>query len=435
MAAVDRERHGQRVVDYFSAQPHRPYDQAETMEDVRSGLHVVRTLLRLRRFQQAADAYEGGLARALMFNLEAHADVLSLLRPFFPKGWDELPNNITPRDGGYIANNAALALDACNEPNAALAAHGVGLRADLVAEQWIETTSWLQNICDNLIGQNRLAQALRVDALALEVASISEDLESIFMSQLHLFAHQSLMGQWAAASVTWQLLDPMGRAWSRAAYRPGDAEERFARFQFWQGTLQEEHLSVATRLAAKAKNRTDIRNLHGLRGDWRLEQGEWAQAAESYQEAVRLARERGLRDVASETGLTLAKHHLGQLEDPRHEAERLAQPRQPAHRLLARLWLAVGDVAQAKRHALAAYKWAWADGEPYVWRYELTRTTELFRWMNVPVPVLPPYNPAMDEKLPWEDEVKAAVEKQRANKKGYDRREAKGVRKPRKGPQ
>ena len=217
------------------------------------------------------------------------------------------------------------------------------------------------------------------------------------MGRLDLFADQSRLGQWAEAAATWSLLDPMGRAWSRNSYRPGRAEQHYAQFHFWQGSLQEAHLAEAERLAARGRDRTTIRSLHRLRGDWRLTQGEWALAAASYQEAVRLARDtRSVIDAASETGLALAKHHLGQLANPREEAERLAQLREPAHRLLAQLWLALGDPAQAKHHALAAYKDAWADGEPDVRRYELTQTTELLRQMQVPIPKLPPYDPTKD---------------------------------------
>ncbi|MFO0940016.1 MAG: ATP-binding protein [Pirellulales bacterium] len=133
-----------------------------------------------------------------------------------------------------------------------------------------------------------------------------------------------------------------------------------------------------------------------------------------------MARERSLTDEGSETGLALAKHHLRQFtsDDARSEAERLAQLRDPAHRLLAQLWLAIGDTEQAKHHALAAYKWAWADGEPYVRSYELTQTTELLKQMNVPIPNLPPYDPAKDEKLPWEDEVNAVIRDLRLSTSG-----------------
>jgi hypothetical protein len=80
------------------------------------------------------------------------------------------------------------------------------------------------------------------------------------------------------------------------------------------------------------------------------------------------------------------------------------------------LWLALGDIEQAKHHALAAYTWAGADGEPYVRRYELTNTTELLQQMNVSIPTLPPYDPAKDEPFPWEADVRAAIEKLRAEK-------------------
>ncbi|MCB0636040.1 MAG: hypothetical protein KDC54_05460, partial [Lewinella sp.] len=380
MAAADRERHGQRVVDHFTAQPHRPYDDAETLEDVRSGLHIVRTLLKLGHYQQAADAYRGALAEALFFNLNSYAETLSLLKPFFPNGWGELPKEVAARDSAYLRGDAAIALDYCGEAAAALAAYGAVLRANLEAEDWSNTAVQIRNISLTLADQNRLAPAFRTYSLALEVATLSEDEEGVFRSHLNLFAGQSRLGQWAGAAATWSLLDPMGRAWSRAAYRPGMAEQHYAEFHFWQGSMQEAHLTEAERLAAQGKDRSIIRDLHRLRGDWRLTQGEWAMAAASYQEAVRLARDtRSVIDASSETGLALAKHHLGQLANAREEAERLAQLRDPAHRLLAQLWLALGDPAQAKHHALAAYTWAWADGEPYVRRYELTQTTELLR--------------------------------------------------------
>lgn len=110
MKAEEKESYGQRVVDYFSSLPHRPYREAKTMEDVANGLHVVRTLLKLGHNQQAADAYLGDLARALLFNLEAHVETLSLLRPFFIAGWDELPKDVKGSDAAFLANEAAIAL-------------------------------------------------------------------------------------------------------------------------------------------------------------------------------------------------------------------------------------------------------------------------------------------------------------------------------------
>src|SRR2546423_5917246 len=116
----------------------------------------------------------------------------------------------------------------------------------------------------------------------------------------------------------------MGRSCPRSGSVPGDAEYGYAWFRFWRGNLREEHLAQAEQLARSGKNRAAIRSLYRLRGEWQMEQGQWALAADSFREAVRMAREVGQSAPTSETRLALAKLYLGQLPDPRHETERLA---------------------------------------------------------------------------------------------------------------
>jgi hypothetical protein len=96
--------------------------------------------------------------------------------------------------------------------------------------------------------------------------------------------------------------------------------------------------------------------------------------------------------------------------------EQFAKAEKLPHDVLAELWLAIGDREQAKKHALAAYKWAWADGEPYVHRYYLNKARALLEQLGAEIPELPPYDPDKDEKLPWENEVAAAMERLRAEK-------------------
>jgi hypothetical protein len=185
--------------------------------------------------------------------------------------------------------------------------------------------------------------------------------------------------------------------------------------------LTEQHLAHAERLARSGKNRIVTRSLHALRGEWLITCGEWARAAQSLREALRMAHEVGLTDAPSETWLALARFRLGQLPDARQDATRLCEVRRPAHLALAELWHAVGDAVEATRHALAAYRWAWADGEPYVHRYELDRAVALLERLGAEIPELPPYDPAKDPRLPWEDEVAEAIEKLRADTKRADR--------------
>ena len=51
---------------------------------------------------------------------------------------------------------------------------------------------------------------------------------------------------------------------------------------------------------------------------------------------------------------------------------------------------------------------------PYVYRYELTKATELLHELVVPLPNLPPYDPAKDEPFPWEADLRAFIAKCRA---------------------
>jgi hypothetical protein len=418
----EQKRYGQKVVDHFNTMPRSSYATARSMEDVESGLQVVRTLLKLGQYQRAAEAFVGDLSSALSFNLEADVEILSIVRPFFPMGWACMPMEVNPMTALVLSNNAAIALADSGESKQAIIViyssilHILSNQSFSLAMKTLWLSSQIRSLAINLRGHGRIAQALRLHNIHQAMETILE-----FDSLLQRFCLQSALGQWPAAAETWRLLDPMGRKWRRNFYRQGDAEFQFARAMFWQGHLQEEHLSTAASLAEQDHNRSTIRLVHALRGDWRLEQGAWAQAAASFSQAVAMAREVRLVDEASETGLALAKVHLHQLtgDEAHSEAQRLAQlrhfaDRSLANRYLARLWQALGELNQAKHHALAAYTLCWADGEPYVYRYGLTKAAELLHELGVPLPNLPPYDPAKDEPFPWEADLRAFIAARRA---------------------
>jgi hypothetical protein len=425
----EEKRYGQKVVDHFNTLPRSSYATAKTIEDVESGLQVVRTLLKLGHFQQAADAFESDLVNALIHNLEAHAEILSVVRPFFPMGWDCLPMEVNPATARELGTAAAIALGASGELKQAIIIHG-SIISHVLGSQDLYLAFWagmlalpIRNLALYLHEYGRLAAASRMLDIYSEMGAIPTLGKefAIFDNLCIRFVHQSNLGQWPAAAETWRRLDPMGRKWWRAGYRQGDAEFWFAEAQFWQGQLQEEYLSTAATLAEQDHNRSTIRNVHALRGAWRLEQGAWAQAAASFSQAVAMAREVRRVDAASETGLALAKVHLHHLtgDEARGEAQRLAQlrhfaDRRQANRYLARLWQALGDLHQAKHHALAAYTLSWADGEPYVYRYALSKATELLHELGVPLPNLPPYDPAKDEPFPWEADLRDFIAARRA---------------------
>lgn len=269
--------------------------------------------------------------------------------------------------------------------------------------------------------QNRLARCDRYIRLALELAELIGSKEHLFHSRYTYFAQLAERGLWADAEAIWQDLDPMGRDWQRSLYRPGMAEEAYARFQFLRGRLTDGHLTRAEQLARSGRNRRSVRSLHELRAEWLLQRHEWALATGSLHEAVRMTREAGLSDTKLETQLALARFHLGQLPDAREVAIRLSGRSDPVHLALAELWEAIGDSERATEHALAAYRWSWADGEPYVHAYELARAKALLERLGAEVPVLPAYDPAREQPLDIEIQVRAAIRDLRAKKQEEQR--------------
>lgn len=410
----ETQRYGQRVVDYFSRQAHRPYAQAKTLDDLKPGLHIVRTLLKMGRLREAYYAYQGDLAQALKFNVEADAECLSLMRPYFPDGWSVPPDGFPERPQSYLANEAGIALLGMGQWKESLDAFGVALLTDLRQKDWENVRTDLCNITYALSSR---AKARRCHGFALDIATLKEDPAGVFVTGLDLFEAFCEQGQWDKADEIWGRLDSMGRSWPRHVYRPGTAERARAQYDFYRGRLKERDLARAEKLAREGRNRPALRLILALRGEWQLEQGRWSLAAESLHEVVRMAREVGETNATVETRLALAKFHLKQLHNPKQVAKQLSEARKISHRPLAELWFAIGDHDQAKKHALAAYKSAWADGEPYIDRYELNKAAALLKQLGAEIPKLPPYDPSKDHKLPWEDEVAAAIEKLRRAEK------------------
>jgi Domain of unknown function (DUF4062) len=406
----DRDHLGQQIIDYFSQRPHNPYEQAETIDDLRDALTVVRTLFQMGRKLDAWDTLQGDLLNALHFNMEAYTDSLSLLRPLVPNDWSAPPEDLTDDELGYLATVTSFAFAELDDFAQAAEHSQVAVRIFTASGNWPEVRTNLSNLSVILDGVNRLALSERYSLLALRLAEALDAPEHVFTARRSRFRLLATTGRWDEAEEMWNLLDPMGRDWPRPIYRPGNAEYiRLELLLFPRGCLTAGDLDGVERLARTGQNRREIRRLQRLRGKWQLSRGEYALAAESLRDAIRMAREAGFPDPESETLLALARFRAGQLPAAREEAQRLSSGRDPAHLPLAELWHALGETQQACKHAKAAYRHAWADGEPYVRKHALDNAKNLLQQLGEDVPALPAYDPAQEPKNPREDEIEAAI--------------------------
>jgi hypothetical protein len=80
----------------------------------------------------------------------------------------------------------------------------------------------------------------------------------------------------------------------------------------------------------------------------------------------------------------------------------------------------LGETDKAIDLARRTHKWAAADGEPYVRRYELDGAAALLKELGVEPPEVPQYDPSRDEPFPWEEAVQAALEELRAEKRAEE---------------
>jgi hypothetical protein len=187
----EKDQYGRRVVDHFSQQAHSPFERATTLDDVRVGLHIVRTLLQMGRYREACNSYRDDLARALLFNLEAYAEILSLLRAFFSRGWSNLPAGLNEDDSLYLVHSAAISLAESGDLEGALTGFETLLLADLKEEHWGGLRVSLSCISNTLSEQNRQAKAQYCRRLALELAELWGYSGDLFIARLGLFGSSS----------------------------------------------------------------------------------------------------------------------------------------------------------------------------------------------------------------------------------------------------
>jgi hypothetical protein len=405
---------GQKVVDHFISRWHNFWEEAETLADIEPGLEVVRVLLRMGNYATAAEAYRSDVSGALLFNLDARAEMLALLKQFFPDGWNQDPVPLDDRTRMYISNNAALAL--AGFPDLAFQLYertiAIGLRmTDAVAIRTI-----LGNLASHSLDALHVAEALRFNALALDIAEASRHADGIFSARLHLFSSATTCGDYAAAERLWQEISAGKRPSNRAIYRQGDAEYSHANYLFLRGELTEEILVQAETLVHGGHNRRVVRKLHRMRGEWYLASDELSPAIEQLGHSVRMAREADHADVFCEALLALARLWSGERFDARAEAERLSKA-DPGSIAVAELWREVGDRNRALDHALRAHQKYIADGEPFVFRHDLDRTRALLTELGAPLPEVPKYDPTKAKIYPWEKDVRAFIEKLKAQQK------------------
>jgi tetratricopeptide (TPR) repeat protein len=396
---------GQRVADHFTARTAPNYDEVTCLTEMADRIQVVRALNLAGKVSEAWNVVAGGIHRAL-FRLECHHETLALMRPLFPNGLADSPVGV--QDHGLVSSIVAGALRA------------IGRRAEEEAQK-------LFSICDGathglsdslairvrnhsitLLAKNELFRRRRSLSLSRAIAATAGNDSRRLWCDLSLISDHVDQARLTEARLLWTNVISHS-AWQR---REGQLEAHGLPIEAWlhhrEGTLTEARLNAAINRTRTLGRRARERDMLRLLGIWHQAGGRHNLAVAAFEDAIQMARDVGLSDPGAEAerGLSLAR--LGRTAEA--EAAALSAERGTSGGALAELWLALGQPDKARDHALSGYKWAWADGPPYYHHWDLERCRAVLRELGEPEPVLPPYDPAKIEPLPYEADINRLLE-------------------------
>jgi hypothetical protein len=407
----ERRRYSEHVAGRFVAKVMPTITSVETIEGLRGAIRVMKVMLQIGQRREAFELLTQKGMQTALFNTEGEVEVLPILRACFSDGWDRRPADLEGRDCRHAASIAAQGLRGIGAWADALAADGIAIYDSLQSAEWKSLVTYLGNVSLTLQRQNRLAARDRVSQLQVSLAEAIKDPERLGYAQMHRLWHLAQTGQWESADKVWLFLKSVGFGGTRLSHLKGHPEMTFAWLQYWRGGVSDHYIAEAEELAVAGRNRLALRQLRRLRAESLMDQEKWHEAAGYFRDAVRMAREVSIVDVAAETGLALAEHQSGRLAASMQMADELLRGGAPHYRWLAELFFALGAVERAKECARMAYSWACADGEPYVYRWELERTKAAMRELDTEIPATPRYAAAQDVRLPWEGAVEMVTKR------------------------
>lgn len=407
-----------RIVDHFRSKPGDRYENARTLADVQQSIQIFRALVHAGRLDDAAEFFAGDFSDALYFSIEASHDILALLRPLFRDGFQKPPVGVAnPHQHAYLLTSAVGALRDLGRFSEALEALVTALRIYFEQADRGATITNLRNLGAILFDNNCLAQAKAALEVALEFAEAIEDHEAQASSYLYLMNHYRRMGRFEEAKAAYEAFQRLPVPPSSATYRPGWIENEYCWLRFHQQSLTGKLLDDSEAAARAANNRSSMRNLTGLRGEWALLGGDLPTAESYFERLIEMAQAVGLPAAAYEArlGLILARSgdrkRAKEICDRLHElADSSSNPNSP-NLELAEAYLELEDYEKARQHIRPAYKMAWADGPPYSRWWELNRCRTVLQSLGEPEPTLPPYDPARIKPVPYEAEIRALIVK------------------------
>jgi tetratricopeptide (TPR) repeat protein len=409
--ADSRAETGQQVAGYYASRPEPAFETAATVDELADVMQVVQALNAGGKVKEAWNALSGDL-RVALTRLEWHYEILGLMRPLFPHGWNNPAEGIGA--AGLVANEAAVALRAVGMRREADSQAVFSIRYTIKAGVSGNLSTCLRLHALTTSEQGEQARSERILALARATALAASDDAGVLWCDLFQIGDLTDRGALPEARALWIGL---GQNLPDQVMRGGPLEAQAIHSEAWllfrEGALSRAKLAHAlTRTRALGQPKFE-RWLLSLSGQHRLAQGDNAAAEAEFARAITIAHGANLSDTESEAlrGLALARLP-GRAADA--AAAAASAERAPPYCALAELYLALGDRDKARPHALAGYKLAWAEGPPFTDHWHLEACRRVLRELGEPEPVLPPFDPTKIRPIEYEADVRRLLDEHAA---------------------
>lgn len=407
-----------QIHDHFESQEYS-LDNVNEVIQLQIPLYIYRALIGAERLSDAGDFYYATLNDLLFYNLIAYPTVIQLLKPLFGDGLDKPPSLESQSDQSYFMNQMSVAYVNSGDSQPALHLLGQAFKISLDKHQTDNISTGFENYGAAAGDNNQIYRMYQVATLRLGFSQVTS--QHIDKSYNDLFFSYMLRGNWEDADSTWQKLEEL------KYYNGGLHQVYRAQMMLAQGEDAEPMLEAGLKLAKAHPWPRAIMEAYGLYIIHFMQQDDLEQAVNYAEEAITLGRRSGSYQLAQYLGrLARVRAKQGQFDEALSlidEAGRGAVvefDEAELHNCATEVYRAMGEPTKATENAINAYKIAWADGPPYANHWQLEQAKAHLHGLGVKYPDMPKFDASKQEKLPYEDELRAYLEELRRAKDAED---------------
>ncbi len=387
--------------------------------DMQNLIAMYNALIGANKYDEAAKLFLNRIADSLIFDeLALYHRAYELLLPFFSDGLSNMPRITSEKLQGYILSQMATVLYYLEHHEDAIVIETNHIANKLALKDIVNLKIGLNNYGHSLMNVNQLDKSLRVQNIALELAKELNNDMTIEEKNVIAFSYYSLieinyiLGKWEEGNDAYSKF---------IEYSIRDSFQITAKLNYIKTLI---HLNVDASDIKKQLNDCENDNIElldkfnqrliaRLRGDIARREKNYDSAIQYYSQAIHIGNEQGIRYTSAWDGLAQIYQIIGN----RQEALRIVNDGVDSHgHTAAVVHTKSGNFEEAKEAALEFYRWAWAQGEPYVRRWELDEARKILTELGVDEPQLPVWDESMYEPFAHEAEIRALLERLKAEK-------------------